>query len=342
MGGDNADLLFGGAGNDTISGGTGDDHILGGAGNDSLTLGTGSDILDLVNGDGQDTVTDFNMTLVSGKTTDQLNVADLLDLNGNPVRVNDVVVTDDGFGNARLTFPNGESVVLDGISPASVNSYAALHSMGIPCFVTGTRIKVPEGDALVEDLRPGDLVETLDHGAQPLKWVGSKVMTPQELKDAAKMRPVRIKAGTLGATSDLWVSQQHRMLVTLKGHEVLVRAIHLAQAAMRGVRVAQGRRQVRYHHLLFAQHEVNIANGALTESFYPGRIGLRALAPMARLEILSQLPGIGSGILSGADPSEYFGPTARREVVRRDLEIQELGIAWRFPERSQAQLGPRQ
>lgn len=338
-GGSGNDLLSGGYGNDTISGGTGDDRIIGGEGNDLLTGGSGNDIFELIDGEttlsGQDTITDFDMTLISGRTADQFDVSDLLDQNGNPVRVSDVVVSDDGFGNARLTFPSGESVVLSGVSPASVNSYAVLNSMGIPRFAAGTMIKVPGGEALVETLRPGDRVETIDHGAQPLKWVGYKAVTRRELDGAAAMRPVQIKAGTLGATSDLWVSQQHRMLVTLRGEAVLVRALHLAKMALPGVRVARGKRNVCYHHLLFAQHEVIFANGAATESFYPGRIGLRSLSPLARLEILCRLPEMGGSILTGASPLEYFGPTARRVVTCRDMDKLEPGtaspLAWLEP-----------
>lgn len=310
-GGANDDIMSGGGGNDTLLGGTGNDRILGGAGNDSLTLGTGNDIVEFSNGDGQDVITDFNMTLISGKTTDQFDVSDLLDAYGEPVKVWDVTVTDNGSGHARLTFPNGESVVLTGVTPAAASSLTTLNAMGIPCLVAGTNIRVPGGEVAVESLRPGDLVETLDHGPQPLLWTGHKTVSGAELARSDKLRPVRIKAGTLGAMSDLWVSPQHRMVVVMSGHEYLVRAAHLAKLAKGRVRIGNGKRSVSYHHLLFAQHQIIIANGAPTESFYPGRIGLRALAPIARLEVLRRLPNLGQTYQSGASPTEYYGPTAR-------------------------------
>lgn len=310
-GGANDDILSGGGGNDTLLGGTGNDRILGGAGNDSLTLGTGNDIIEFSSGDGQDVITDFNMTLISGKTTDQFDVSDLLDAYGEPVKVWDVTVTDNGSGHARLTFPNGESVVLTGVTPAAASSLTTLNAMGIPCLVAGTNIRVPGGEVAVESLRPGDLVETLDHGPQPLLWTGHKTVSGAELARSDKLRPVRIKAGTLGAMSDLWVSPKHRMVVVLSGQEFLVRAAHLTKLAKGRVRIGNGKRSVSYHHLLFAQHQIIIANGAPTESFYPGRIGLRALAPMARLEVLRRLPNLGQTYQSGASPTEYYGPTAR-------------------------------
>ncbi len=314
-GGAGNDFLYGNYGDDTLFGGTGNDLLQGGEGNDSLTGGAGTDIFSIIDGettlDGQDTITDFNMTLISGKTTDQFDVSDLLDAYGEPVKVWDVTVTDNGSGHARLTFPNGESVVLTGVTPATVSSLTTLNAMGIPCLVAGTNVRVPGGEVAVERLRPGDLVETLDHGPQPLLWTGHKTVSGAELARSDKLRPVRIKAGTLGAMSDLWVSPQHRMVVVMSGQEYLVRAAHLAKLAKGRVRIGNGKRSVSYHHLLFAQHQIIIANGAPTESFYPGRIGLRALAPMARLEVLRRLPNLGQTYQSGASPTEYYGPTAR-------------------------------
>jgi hypothetical protein len=43
------------------------------------------------------------------------------------------------------------------------------------CFARGTRIAVPGGSRAVEALRPGDLVETLDRGPQPVVWTGPMV-----------------------------------------------------------------------------------------------------------------------------------------------------------------------
>ncbi|NOX38947.1 MAG: hypothetical protein GXP05_00055, partial [Alphaproteobacteria bacterium] len=42
------------------------------------------------------------------------------------------------------------------------------------CFTTGARIRGVNGDIPVEDLVIGDLVQTLHHGAQTLRWIGVK------------------------------------------------------------------------------------------------------------------------------------------------------------------------
>ena len=147
-GGSGNDSLSGGAGNDTLSGGAGADTLSGGAGADSLAGGDGDDAIDLGamdgvadfvalrNGDDRDTVTAFEGPVNNGDGTytglDQLDVSDLTDATGQPVNTADVVVSDDGAGNAVLTFPNGESVTLIGIAPSALGTPAALVAIGIP------------------------------------------------------------------------------------------------------------------------------------------------------------------------------------------------------------------
>ncbi|MEM9451316.1 MAG: hypothetical protein AAGA75_22650, partial [Cyanobacteria bacterium P01_E01_bin.6] len=61
LGSNRNDLLSGDAGRDTIDGGAGDDLIMGVTGNDLLTGGKGSDVFIFGNGDGRDTITDFEV-----------------------------------------------------------------------------------------------------------------------------------------------------------------------------------------------------------------------------------------------------------------------------------------
>jgi hypothetical protein len=52
--------------------------------------------------------------------TDQLDVLVLTALDGSPVESFDIAVVDDGHGNAVLTFPGGETVMLEGVKPEQV------------------------------------------------------------------------------------------------------------------------------------------------------------------------------------------------------------------------------
>ncbi len=109
---------------------------------ENIILGAGIDTVVLADGGGADTVAGFAAPTDNGDGTftgqDRLDVSGLTDALGNPVNTADVTVADDGAGNAVLTFPNGESLTLIGVSPAAVNEPLALNAMGIPGPVEGT------------------------------------------------------------------------------------------------------------------------------------------------------------------------------------------------------------
>ncbi|MDA8746995.1 Hint domain-containing protein [Litoreibacter sp.] len=73
-------------------------------------------------------------------------------------------------------------------------------------FTSGTLILTPRGDCLVQDLVAGDLVETLDGGAQPIR-VTRKTSVVTD-KDSC---PVRFHAGVLNNEHDLVVHPDHRI-----------------------------------------------------------------------------------------------------------------------------------
>ena len=139
----------------------------------------------------------------------------------------------------------------------------------IPCFVAGTRIKTPHGDVAVEALQVGDLVDTLDDGPQPLRWIGRGRVTAK-----GNLAPIRIKAGTFGDHGTLMVSPQHRILIRdplaelMFGEEdVLVAAKDLVNN--RAIRSVPGG-TVDYVHLFFDRHQIVFSEGLATESFLPG------------------------------------------------------------------------
>ncbi|PTX56342.1 Hint domain-containing protein [Litoreibacter ponti] len=80
------------------------------------------------------------------------------------------------------------------------------HLRPVPCFAMGTHILTPMGDRLVQDLRPGDLVETLDHGAQPVRGTSMR-----KIEADGPDAPIRFRAGTLNNEHDLCVTPGHRI-----------------------------------------------------------------------------------------------------------------------------------
>ncbi|TNF21055.1 MAG: hypothetical protein EP318_08340 [Rhodobacteraceae bacterium] len=101
---------------------------------EAITLGGGRDTIVLADGSGADVVSGFDLTDAGdGTTLDQLDVSALTSDGGTtPVLAEDVVVSDDGSGNAVLTFPGGESITLLGVAPTQVDDLAELVAIGIP------------------------------------------------------------------------------------------------------------------------------------------------------------------------------------------------------------------
>lgn len=227
-----------------------------------------------------------------------------------------------GFGPERalLVFdpllpPPGETLW---ISALDLHPAAPRRPAGVICFTPGTLIETADGACRVEDLQPGDLLVTRDNGLQPLLWRGETHLSGAELYLHPDLRPIRIKAGALGALwrhaqcaraapgRDLLVSPGHRILLPAPGgifgaDETLVRARDLLDGRQIRRDFSQG--SVEYIHLMLARHEIILAEGLPCESFHPGLAGAEVLKWHARA-LERSLPGLV------ANPQRY-GPPAR-------------------------------
>lgn len=157
------------------------------------------------------------------------------------------------------------------------------------CFTIGTLIQTPKGAVLIETLKPGDLVQTLDHGPQVLRWIGQRTVPA-----LGKFAPICFSKGALDNTRDLLVSPQHRMLITGWNAQLLFGTSEVLVPATALVNDTTIRRQtgglVTYVHILFDQHEIVLAEGIPSESFFPGEVALNNLDDHAREEILTLFP----------------------------------------------------
>ncbi len=158
------------------------------------------------------------------------------------------------------------------------------------CFTKGTEIETISGPQLIEDLVIGDEIWTEKNGFQPLRWIGSK-----RVDVTRESCPIRFKAGTLGATRDLLVSQQHRMLIKSPDLDIMFGQPKMLSAAKhlvngKSIDYDLSSPSVEYFHLLFEQHEIINANGVLSESFYPGGEAMNTLEAPQRMEVLSLFP----------------------------------------------------
>ena len=168
----------------------------------------------------------------------------------------------------------------------------------VVCFVKGVLIETASGPLPVDELTVGDLITTCDHGPQPLRWIGKREVTLNELMLNEKLRPVKISAGALAPDlpkRDLHVSRQHRILASSKvvkrmfgTDEVLVPANKLTP--LPGIQIDRDVNSVTYYHLLFDAHEIIYSEGTPTESLYVGPESLKTLGPEALDEILTIFP----------------------------------------------------
>ncbi len=192
-----------------------------------------------------------------------------------------------------------------------------LDFLDFPCFTPGTMIQTPGGPRDVADLVVGDLVTTLDHGPKPIIWAGHRTLTFNEASHPRQ--PILFTKGCLGNSlpaENLRVSPQHRMLFC--GPDVqelfgLEQVFVLAKGLLDlpGVRQMHGKKKETYISILLDQHAVLTANDCLTESFYPGKMGLQMLGRAMRSEVLDLLP------LLADDQGAGYGPLARRALTMR-------------------------
>ncbi|MEM9437207.1 MAG: Hint domain-containing protein [Pseudomonadota bacterium] len=159
----------------------------------------------------------------------------------------------------------------------------------IPCFTDGALVETPTGPRLIETLKPGDLVTTVDHGAQPILWTGRRAPSARQLHLLPKLRPIMIRANALGhglPKVDTVLSPQHRVVVSSADIELyfgVKEAFATAQSLINGRTIYRdGRAEPVYRHLLLARHEVLIVNGMKSESLYPGT---RHLGPEQLMEL---------------------------------------------------------
>ena len=283
FGRDDADVLFGGIGNDVIDGGIDDDTITGGEGEDQLFGGQGTDTF--LGGNGGDVVVGGE-DAPSGTFPDGADI-DVLDLTGS--NVERIEYTPGDAESGTVFFTDGTTMTFSEIENV------------IPCFTPGTTIATPRGERLVEELQVGDKIITRDNGIQEIAWVGHKAMNGKQLAANPHLKPILIKAGSLGGglpERDMLVSPNHRVLVAsektqlyFEEREVLAAAKHMTGAeGIHAVNVMQ----TTYVHFMFERHEVVLSNGAWTESFQPGDYSLKGIGNSQRNEIFELFPELAT------------------------------------------------
>ncbi|WP_281983218.1 Hint domain-containing protein [Thalassorhabdomicrobium marinisediminis] len=289
----------------TIGDGAVVDDIKTGKGDDSITIGDGliADDIKISGGDNTITIGDDAVVddIKTGKGNDTVTVGDNFTADKLETKDGDDTVIIGANGSIdKLDGGKGNDTLLSGTDFPDAKNFETI------CFARGTQIESANGKVRIETLQVGDRIRTLDHGLQSIRWIGST-----RVPGRGAHAPVRIAAGALGNTRTLWVSQQHRLLLSgwkVELHfgeaAVLVPAKHLVNLA--GIQIVEIA-SVEYFHMLFDRHEIVFSEGIESESFHPGAVGMATLSEETRAEIFSLFPELMSY-------PNVFGKSARRSL----------------------------
>lgn len=289
-----------------IAGGSAQTVIV--AQDDSITMGNNdTSNLDVLANDSS-TAGTLTVTQINGMTA---TVGSPITLGtGQQVTLNaDGTFTIAGDGDAETVYFNYT------IEDTSGNTDTALVEVTqTPCFVEGTRIETPKGPRPIETLRIGQRIITRDRGPMRIRWIGS---TKVEAK--GKLTPVRISAGSFGASRDILLSPNHRVLLQdlwaelMFGQaEVLVKAKDLVNH--KTVRWAPSEDGVTYYHILLDSHQLLSSDGLVSESYHPGAQTLDGFDQATFDEIALLFPSL-VGNLGG------YGPSARLSLKSSEARL---------------------
>ena len=141
-------------------------------------------------------------------------------------------------------------------------------NLGSVSFVRGTHVTLADGEQVkIEDLQPGDLVLTRNHGPQPIRWIGQ-----QTVRAVGAFAPIQIAGGALNNHRALTLAPNHRLFIYQRQDELgagrselMVRAEQLVNDDT--VVKSEGG-FVEYFQLLFDQHEIIYVEGIAAESLF--------------------------------------------------------------------------
>ena len=138
-------------------------------------------------------------------------------------------------------------------------------NLSVACYCRGTLVTTPDGDRPVESLAVGDLVTTSSGEHRPVRWIGRRSYTRRFLAANPGVQPICFRAGSLGDAlprRDLLVSPDHAMF--LDGLLIPAHCLVNGESILQ----ERGLAQVEYLHVELDSHDVILAEGAPSESFY--------------------------------------------------------------------------
>ncbi|MEK1888578.1 MAG: Hint domain-containing protein [Phyllobacterium sp.] len=133
------------------------------------------------------------------------------------------------------------------------------------CFLSGTSIMTPTGEAVIEELRVGDAVVTMRGDSVPIKWIGHHRYRKGGQSWHESVVPIRVSRHALDDQTphrDLYLSPNHALY--LDG--VLIRVKDLVNGASIAPAMPEGEEMLDYYHIVLDTHEVILAEGLAVET----------------------------------------------------------------------------
>jgi hypothetical protein len=260
---------------------------------------TGFDTITFDSGD--DWLVAGTLSAFNGDTVKAFAVGDSITLDG-------VTGLTSSYSGGVLTLTSGATTDTIDFSNLAGDSVAVTAVAGnttlsvVPCFASGTRIATPQGERLVEALKPGDEVLTLLGEVLPVVWAGHRVVDCDAHPEPERVWPIRIQAHAFARGAP------HRDLFLSPDHAILAQAVLIpAKQLVNGTTIRQvARPTVTYHHIELSRHAVILSEGLPTESFLD--------------------TGADSAMLLG-DDEEFMQPAFGRERPEAQLIRDALGCA---------------
>jgi hypothetical protein len=190
---------------------------------------------------------------------------------GDAIVIDGLVATSHGYTGGKLTVSGtagGVSLTLPGDFTTGsfsivTDAVADDTTITVACFAAGTRLATPDGDAAVEDLRPGDRVLTHTGAVKPIIWVGRRHIDLNGHPDPETSRPIRIAACAFAEgipSRDLFLSPDHAVFIDgiLIPIKLLENGSTIRQASPNAVT---------YVHVELADHGIVLAESLAAESY---------------------------------------------------------------------------
>ena len=294
---------------------------------DTLTIGGTTYTIDIIqepSSSGSFLFGDGGSASFDPGSENNLDVMFLTISNGGTTRF--FILPNDSYGDMNI-----QSITTGGIQDVAGSDAAVIgttdDNVNVVCFAAGTLITVAQGQRPVETLAPGAMVETLDHGLQPVRCLEHHRFSGARLARNPHVRPIRIHQGALGdglPTRDLVVSPQHRVLVRSRiaqrmfgQDEVLLPAKLLLPVD--GVHVEEAAAGIDYYHVLLDRHEVLLAEGIGAESLFRGAEAMKTVKTAQSAAVV--MLGGRKGAMPRDVPARLFAQGGRgRRLVERHLK----------------------